>query len=130
MCGRISTANLLPGDISELFHVSSVPTFLQSYNVAPTLHIPAIREQNHIRSLVNFRWGLIPHWAKDMKIGYKMINARGETLDQKPSFRPALKKRRCLIAADGFYEWKHSGKTKQPFYVQLKKGGVFGFAGL
>ena len=74
------------------------------------------------RQLDMLRWGLIPHWAKDMNIGYKLINARAETLAQKPSFRTALKKRRCLIAADGFYEWKHSGKTKQPFYVQLKKG--------
>lgn len=76
------------------------------------------------------RWGLIPGWSRDKKIGYRMINARGETLAQKPSFRSAFIKRRCLIVADGFYEWSHSGRQKQPFYVQLKTGAVLGFAGL
>ena len=76
------------------------------------------------------RWGLIPHWAKDMKTGYKLINARGETLKQKPSFRSGFKMRRCLIVADGFYEWKRSGKIRQPFYVHLKSDSLFGFAGL
>jgi len=82
------------------------------------------------RQLDILRWGFIPGWAKDMKISYRMINARAETLAQKPAFRTAFNKRRCIIAADGFYEWLHSGKTKQPFFVHMKNGAVFGFAGL
>ena len=131
MCGRFAL-KAPPRSIQEHFHLPEKVDLSPRYNIAPSQTIAVVRHLpgKDIRQLDMLRWGLIPHWAKDMKIGYKMINARGETLDQKPSFRPALKKRRCLIAADGFYEWKHSGKTKQPFYVQLKKGGVFGFAGL
>jgi putative SOS response-associated peptidase YedK len=79
------------------------------------------------------RWGLVPHWAKDIKIGYKMINARSETILEKPSFRTAFKKRRCLIPADGFYEWKKEGadnKAKQPFHFGMKDDSLFAFAGI
>jgi putative SOS response-associated peptidase YedK len=131
MCGRFALRNP-PRSIQEHFHLPEKVDLSPRYNIAPSQAIAVVRHMPgksycHLNML---RWGLIPYWAKDMKIGYKLINARGETLTQKPSFRSAFRKRRCLIVADGFYEWKHSGKTKQPFYVQLKKGAVFGFAGL
>jgi putative SOS response-associated peptidase YedK len=131
MCGRFAL-KAPPRSIQEHFHLPEILDLPPKYNIAPSQMIAVVRhlpgKSSH--QLDMLRWGLIPNWAKDMNIGYKLINARAETLAQKPSFRTALKKRRCLIAADGFYEWKHSGKTKQPFYVQLKKGGVLGFAGL
>jgi putative SOS response-associated peptidase YedK len=82
------------------------------------------------RHLELLKWGLIPSWAKDPKIGNKMINARAETVAEKPAFRAALKKRRCLIPVDGFYEWKREGKTKTPMYIQMKSGEPFALAGL
>ena len=85
---------------------------------------------NSDRKLELFQWGLIPSWAKDPKIGNKMINARAETLAEKPSFRSALKRRRCLVVADGFYEWKKTGAAKTPMFIQLKDGRPFAFAGL
>ncbi len=131
MCGRISTANLSAEVIRELFHVNSAADFLQAYNVAPTLHIPAIREQNQVRCLVNLRWGLIPHWAKDSKIKGSSFNARVETLTQKPFFRDSIKSRRCIIPATGFYEWqKQGGGTKQPFYIYRRDNEPLAFAGL
>src|SRR6516162_2850912 len=81
--------------------------------------------------MVLARWGLVPSWASDLSIGYKLINARSETADSKPSFRSAFRQRRCLVVADGFYEWKKNGaKHKQPFHIHLNDGSVFGFAGL
>ncbi len=101
------------------------------YNIAPSQPIAAVvADSGGARHLEFFRWGLIPSWAKDPKVGYKMINARAEGLAEKPSFRAALKKRRCLILADGFYEWKRAGKSKVPMYMQLKSGEPFAFAGL
>ncbi len=76
------------------------------------------------------RWGLIPHWAKDMKIGYKLLNARAETIIDKPVFRVAFKRRRCLLPATGFYEWKHDGKRKQPYFIKIKDAEPFAFAGI
>ena len=130
MCGRISTANLSPDDISGLFHISPVPSFLQSYNVAPTLHIPAIREQGQVRSLGNLRWGLIPHWARDKNIKASSFNARVETLTQKPFFRDSIKSKRCIIPATGFYEWQKQGEKKQPYYIYLANQELLAFAGL
>ena len=131
MCGRFAL-KAPPRTIQEHFHLPETLELSPRYNIAPSQAIAVVRslqgEKN--RHLDLLRWGLIPHWAKDMKIGYKMINARSETLAQKPSFRAAFKKRRCLIVADGFYEWKHAGRIKEPFYVQLENGAVFGFAGL
>lgn len=131
MCGRFAL-KAPPRSIQEHFHLPETVDLNPRYNIAPSQEIAVVRllrRKDH-RQLDLLRWGLIPHWAKDMKIGYKMINARAETLAQKPSFRSAFKKRRCLIVADGFYEWKHVGKAKQPFYVQLIKEAVFAFAGL
>ena len=131
MCGRFAL-KAPPRSIQEHFHLPETPDLSSRYNIAPSQSVAVVRHLpgKSFLQLDMLRWGLVPHWAKDMKIGYKMINARAETLAQKPSFRSAFKKRRCLIAADGFYEWHHSGTVKQPYYVQLKGGAVFAFAGL
>ena len=130
MCGRFSQS--LAGDaIAEAFQLAEVPDWQPRYNIAPTQTIPAIvataKGDRHFKP---FRWGLIPSWSKDPAIGAKMINARSETVAEKPSFRSAFKQHRCLILANGFYEWcKQSGK-KQPFYFRLSDGSPFAFAGL
>jgi putative SOS response-associated peptidase YedK len=103
------------------------------YNIAPTQDVLVVTEnpQDHSRRLAAYHWGLIPSWAKDTASGSRMINARAETLTEKPSFRTALTRRRCLIPADGFYEWQiGEGKTKAPFHIRLKDGALFAFAGL
>ena len=131
MCGRFALG--WPSkNVKEHFHLPEVPKLVPRYNIAPSQDVAVIRHltEDRPRQLDMLHWGLIPHWAKDRKIGYKMINARAETLAEKPSFRTAFKKRRCLIAADGFYEWLHSGKIKQPYHIKLKDGNLFGFAGL
>ena len=92
--------------------------------------IPAVRQEDGKRHLAMLRWGLIPSWAKDAKIGYRLINARADTVATKPSFRSAFKRRRCLVPADGFYEWKRDGKVKQPFFIYRKDEEPFAFAGL
>ncbi|MBW2484724.1 MAG: SOS response-associated peptidase [Deltaproteobacteria bacterium] len=131
MCGRFALKTP-PRSIQQHFDIPETIDLSPSYNIAPSQDIVVIRHLSgkDYRQLDMLRWGLIPGWAKDMKISYRMINARAETLAQKPSFRAAFKKRRCLIAADGFYEWRHLGKTKQPYFVHMKNGAVFGFAGL
>lgn len=131
MCGRF-TLTTPASLITQLFHLSSIPDLEPRYNVAPsqTIATVAIPSKQEGRQFQWMRWGLIPSWAKDEKIGYRTINARVETLAEKPSFRTAIKQRRCLIVADGFYEWKSEGKKKQPYYFQLQEGQVFAFAGL
>ena len=103
-----------------------------SYNIAPSQDVLAVRydSEKSARSLVALRWGLIPSWADDEKIGYKTINARMETVQSAPSFRSAFQKRRCLILADGFYEWRKTGGPKVPFDVALEDNRPFAFAGL
>jgi putative SOS response-associated peptidase YedK len=132
MCGRFTL--VAPGDaIADLFHIAVTPDIPTSYNIAPTDYIVAVRisPENKERELVtNFHWGLIPFWAKDSKIGSKMINARSETAAEKPSFRSAMRYRRCLVPADGFYEWQKIDGRKQPVRIQRKDGGVFAMAGL
>ena len=130
MCGRF-TLTLNPDELQQQFGLSEPPPtqLAPRYNIAPTQAV-AIIANNSDRKLELFQWGLIPSWAKDPKIGSKMINARAETLAEKPSFRTALKRRRCLVVADGFYEWKKTGSGKTPMYIQLKDGQPFGFAGL
>jgi putative SOS response-associated peptidase YedK len=102
------------------------------YNIAPTQPVPVIRQhpKEPVRQLSLMRWGLIPHWSKDASGAAGMINARSETAATKPAFRESLKFRRCLIPADGFYEWKRDGKTKQPFCFEVNQGKLFAFAGL
>jgi putative SOS response-associated peptidase YedK len=132
MCGRYTLST--PGDlIAELFDLTEVPEVGARYNVAPTQEVAAVRvdDEGGPRRLVHLRWGLIPHWADDPGIGNRMINARSETAAEKPAFRSSVKRRRCLILADGFYEWKKvAGGKKQPWYFRLESGDPFGFAGL
>jgi putative SOS response-associated peptidase YedK len=131
MCGRF-TLTVDPEQLADIFPwVVISPGISPRYNIAPTQPVAVIPNNDEPR-LDFFRWGLVPSWAKDLAIGNRMINARAETLNEKPSFRTALKRRRCLILADGFYEWKVSGaaKPKTPVYIRLKTGKVFAFAGL
>lgn len=100
------------------------------FNVAPTQHAPVLMQDDEGRRLEMLRWGLIPSWAKDPAIGNKMINARAETVAEKPSYRTAFRKRRCLVPVGGFYEWKREGKTKVPHWIHPADGGVATFAGL
>lgn len=130
MCGRYT--NSTPPDVfAQLFHATLGAIVLPPrYNIAPSDKVLACRVSADTRELVLLQWGLIPAWAKDPKTGYKMINARAETVAEKPAFRTAFKRRRCLIAADGFYEWKPAVPKKQPYYIRLKDGAPFAFAGL
>ena len=116
--------------MTEYFDLADEIPLEARYNIAPSQEVAVIRQQEGRRTLSFLRWGLVPHWAKDVKIGYKMINARAETLASKPSFRAAFRTRRCIIPARGFYEWKKAGKTKQPFYICRKEGAPMALAGL
>ena len=130
MCGRFVLISDL-SVITEYFDIQEVlASFSPSRNVSPGQHIPAVIRRDDKKNLVTFLWGLIPSWSKDSSIGAKLINARAETVNEKPSFKNALQKRRCLIIADGFYEWENEGKKKIPYYFSLKSGKPFGFAGL
>ena len=102
------------------------------YNIAPTQPAPVIRQhpKEPVRQLSQMKWGLIPSWAKASSVAATMINARSETVNTKPAFRDALKSRRCLIAADGFYEWMRTGKAKQPYCFEVNDGELFAFAGV
>jgi len=130
MCGRF----VLISDLSvvmEDFDIQEVSaSFQPSRNVSPGQHIPAVIRRDNKNILASFLWGLIPAWAKHPSIGAKLINARAETVNEKPSFKNAFQNRRCLIIADGFYEWKKDGKKKIPYCFYLKSGKPFGFAGL
>jgi putative SOS response-associated peptidase YedK len=130
MCGRFVLISDL-SIITEDFNIQEVSaSFTPSRNVSPGQHIPAVIRSDDKNILATFLWGLIPSWAKDPSIGAKLINARAETVNEKPSFKIAFQKRRCLIVADGFYEWKKEGRNKTPYYFYLKSGKPFGFAGL
>ena len=129
MCGRFVLISDL-SVITEAFNIQEISyDYRPSSNVLPSHNIAAVIHDG-VNRLVQFRWGLIPSWAKDPSIGSRLINARAETLAEKPSFRNAFKKRRCLIVADGFYESLKEGKKKIPFYFRFKSGKPFGFAGL
>lgn len=128
MCGRFALSAKTK-DIEKLVPSLVIEEdFEPRYNIAPSQNVACLRGGEDVLSFL--RWGLIPFWAKDEKIGYKLINARSETLAEKPSFKNAFKKRRCLIFADGFYEWDKKSKTKAPFFISLKSGEPFAFAGL
>jgi putative SOS response-associated peptidase YedK len=132
MCGRyrLSRRKQL---VEEYFNTSSDEmAWTPRYNIAPTQPVPVIRQnpKEPRRELSLMRWGLIPSWAKDSSISAQMINARSETAATKPAFRDPLTSRRCLVPADGFYEWKRSGKTKQPYCFEVNDGELFAFAGL
>ena len=130
MCGRFTLRT--PQTILIKRFGDGIPDDLRPrYNIAPTQTILAIRQPEFKREILEFRWGLIPFWAKEAKIGYSLINARADTVATKPSFRAAFKKRRCLILADGYYEWqKLDAKNKQPYHIHMKDNRTFTFAGL
>jgi putative SOS response-associated peptidase YedK len=131
MCGRFVRKSTLT-EIQDEFDIGEIQwAWEPSYNVAPGQNVAAVTRNNE-NILISLRWGLIPFWAKDEQIGYKMINARAETISEKRTFANLLKKRRCLVIADGFYEWQKAEdqKTKIPMYITLKSGRPFGFAGL
>lgn len=131
MCGRF-TLNLDTRQVQESFPWLNVPQGIQPrYNIAPTQPVAVVPNDGK-QTLDHYVWGLIPSWAKDPEIGNRLINARAETLSEKPSFRSAFRRRRCLILSDGFYEWRKdpNGKTKTPFYFQLTDSRPFAFAGL
>jgi putative SOS response-associated peptidase YedK len=132
MCGRYRLSRRTQ-IVEEYFDsVSDEPDWTPRFNVAPTQLIPIIRQhpKESVRELSLIRWGLIPSWAKDPSGAARMINARSETASSKPAFRDSLKSRRCLIPADGFYEWKRAGTSKQPFCFEVNDGDLFAFAGL
>lgn len=129
MCGRF-TLRTPAETMADMFAGIEFPDVPPNYNVAPTQTVAAIRGTDDGDSFAWLRWGLVPFWADDAKIGNRLINARSETVRQKPAFRAAFKKRRCLVLADGFYEWKKIGRAKQPMYIGLRNRPVFAFAGL
>lgn len=130
MCGRF----IIKSDLEQIqlaFSIDQVEAQVQpSYNIAPTQSIVTVAQRDGQNVLENMRWGLIPVWAKDMSIGSKMINARAESVAEKASFKRPLKSRRCLIVADGFYEWQKEGAKKIPIFIHLKSQKPFAFAGL
>lgn len=131
MCGRF-TLTAPREALTHLFPLFDLPDVPPSYNVAPTQSVLAVRvpAAGAKPELVALKWGLVPGWADDPAIGNRLINARCETVAEKPAFRSAFRQRRCLVLADGFYEWQKVGRTKQPYLFRLKGGGPFAFAGL
>lgn len=130
MCGRYALHSH-PDVIVLQFGVAEVPQLKPRFNIAPTQEAPVVRiGREQKRELAVLRWGLIPSWSKDPSIGARMINARAESVAEKPSFRNAFRRRRCLVPADGYYEWKLEGGRKQPYFLQLASGEPFAMAGL
>ena len=146
MCGRF-TISEVPGQLSSQFNLTQGVTIDPSYNIAPSQMVPVILfgsldgsgacilgpgegDMVSMRVLVHLEWGLVPGWAKDPSIGSRMINARAETVAEKPSYRSAFRKRRCLVLADGFYEWKRQGGSRHPYHIRMQDRSLFAFAGL
>ena len=136
MCGRF-TLRAPASVIAEQFALFEAPPFTARFNIAPSQPAPVVRMRpdrtegdRGSRELVWLRWGLIPGWAQDPAIGNRLINARAETAAEKPAFRAAMRRRRCLVVADGFYEWQRTGRAKQPFFIHLRDDRPFAFAGL
>lgn len=131
MCGRYSQRQSAE-IIAQAFQIDNVPVLKPRYNIAPTQSVATVLQTSKsARQFKMLHWGLIPNWAKDTKISSKLINARSETVAEKPSFRSAFRQRRCLVLADGFYEWQQQeNKQKQPFYFRMSDETPFAFAGL
>lgn len=130
MCGRY-TITTAPEALKRLFEFLNLPNLAPRYNVAPTQAAPIVRcDAAGARELVMLRWGLVPAWAKDLSIASRLINARGDTVAEKPAYREAFRQRRCLVPADGFYEWREENGIRQPFRIGMKGGAPFAFAGL
>ena len=132
MCGRFVRAISIE-DMCRAFGIKppELVDLQPRYNIAPGQMVAAVRSVNGgQRELVELRWGLIPSWSKDEKIGYKMINARSETVHEKPSFRHAIRNRRCIVPASGFYEWRRQGGSKIPHFIRRADEGIMSIAGL
>ena len=130
MCGRFAFYS--PHEaVTRLFGVAGAPAVEPRWNIAPTQYVAAVRADGAgRRSLAMLHWGLVPSWASVKSIGARMINARAETLGEKPSFRSAYRRRRCLVPADGWYEWQRSGTVKQPYFITFANREPFGMAGI
>ncbi len=131
MCGRFTRKENFK-NLAALLGFPNPPILPPRYNIAPSQPIACVRSipGSHEREWREFKWGLVPSWAKDSSIGNKLINARAETVSEKPSFRKAFKQQRCVVLADGFFEWKREGKAKQPYYIRMKNQRSFCFAGI
>ena len=129
MCGRFALRRL-PQQLLLDLKIDDVPLLEPRYNVAPTQNVAVVRESDGRRTLDMLRWGLIPAWADDPKVGARMINARSETVDTKSAFKMAFTRRRCLVLADGYYEWEAIGKRKQPYLIAIQQDRPFCMAGL
>jgi putative SOS response-associated peptidase YedK len=129
MCGRFSL-KASPDDLRKTLATGLPPSYRPRYNIAPTQEVLAVVMEEGTRRTRMLRWGLVPFWADDPRIGNRMINVRSETVAQKPAFRNAFARRRCLVATDGFYEWKAAPEGKLPYRIQREDGGCFCFAGL
>lgn len=131
MCGRF-TLFAAPEEVAAVFDLPETPILVSRYNIAPTQPVGLVRlnPHTHEREWALTHWGLIPSWSKDPSIGARMINARSETVVDKPAFRAAFKRRRCLVPASGFYEWQKQPKGKQPFYITAEDGRLLAIAGL
>ncbi len=129
MCGRF-TLTSTPETLALRFGLDAAPEMAPRFNIAPSQDVVTIRVRDGVRVLEMRRWGLVPHWARDPKIGNRMINARSETVTEKPAFRDAFRARRCLVPADGFYEWAGGKGPRQPYHIALSDGGPFAIAGL
>jgi putative SOS response-associated peptidase YedK len=129
MCGRF-TSLLSPGLLSAIFGIIPQPITTPRYNIAPTQFAEVIRSNGQGNELVPMRWGLIPHWFTKSDFIKHMINARSENVSDRPAFRHALQVSRCIIPASGFYEWKHIGDKKLPYYINMADGGIMAFAGI
>jgi putative SOS response-associated peptidase YedK len=132
MCGRYTLAVQLDLIADRFASAAEFTKLAPRFNIAPGQLAPVVVNTDNQRQLRMMKWGLVPSWAKEESIGYKMINARAETLGEKPSFKQALEQRRCIVPADGFYEWRKEpdGKSKTPMRIELKDRSLFGFAGL
>ncbi|OAB47037.1 SOS response-associated peptidase [Paenibacillus antarcticus] len=131
MCGRYTiTVSMEELRIRYLTNDSTMIQYVPKYNAAPMQFVPAVIHNGKENRVGELRWGLVPSWAKDQKMGSKMINARSETLLEKASFKRLISKRRCIIPADGFYEWKKEGSSKQPYRIVMRDNGIFSMAGL
>lgn len=129
MCGRFVITSA-PAAIRQLFGYADQPNFPSRYNIAPTQPVPVVIVDEGARRFRLMRWGLIPSWVKDPRTFSLLINARAETIQDKPAFRNAFRRRRCLVPADGYYEWKAGGSRKQPYFIHPAGGGPIGFAAL
>jgi len=129
MCGRYAITSA-PEAIRALFAYREQPNFPPRYNVAPTQPVPVVRLADGEREFLLMRWGLLPAWVRDPRSVSLLIMARGDTVNEKPAFRAAMRRRRCLLPADGFYEWKQDGERRRPHYIKLKAGGPMALAGL